>query len=152
MERPNMLKQTVNEYKNLLKYREYDFDNHHYEVIGIGKESIKAFMDNETETPKWFRFDKPEGKYLARKLIKTFNNVIWNKVVQAKIEAQSEYCKTHGVPDFTPKDGFCHTCSNQIYADATDENGEIISKGKSYESAKEEHITGCPHCYRSFCD
>ena len=48
--------------------------------------------------------------------------------------------KDKGGPYFAPKDGFCWSCGEQIY--------ERIS----WEQARHELITGCPHCSRSYCD
>ena len=144
------MEKTLNDYKKELKYKKYVFDNHEYEVVGIGREAIKAYKDGSDE-PEYYRFNKPEGKYLGRKLLKTFTNALWNKVVQAKIEAQEAFCKENNLPNFTPTDGFCFSCGSQIWADKEFRDNSI-SRGKSYKSAQSEHITGCPHCYRSFCD
>lgn len=144
------MKRTLNEYKREVKYKKYVFDNHEYEVVGIGPEAIKAYKDGSDE-PEYYRFNKPEGKYLGRKILKTFVNEVWNTTVKEKIKAQKEFCEKNNLPNFTPTDGFCFSCGSQIWADKIFRD-DTVSKGKSYESAKSEHITGCPHCYRSFCD
>lgn len=50
------------------------------------------------------------------------------------MELQKKYCKERGYPFFAPEDGVCWSCNRKI------------------EDTDKEHITGCPHCNRSFCD
>jgi hypothetical protein len=69
--------------------------------------------------------------------------------VKKACDAQSEYCKAHEYPHFAPGDGRCYDCGKNIYQ-------QIIkgdwSSGYSVERASSELITGCPHCYHSYCD
>lgn len=58
--------------------------------------------------------------------------------VEEKIDLQNQYCKDNGVPRFSPGDGRCFGCGNQIYDGI---EGEVAAK---------ELITGCPYCKRSF--
>ena len=60
--------------------------------------------------------------------------------VQFAAEAQAKLCKENGWPHFAPNDGRCYECKNNIYTKI------------SIESARRSHITGCPHCNRSYCD
>lgn len=76
--------------------------------------------------------------------------------VQKSIEAQQKYCEENQAPHFAPKDGRCWSCNQNIYAP-----GHHVWKGKSdgrdssgisVEKASRELVTGCPHCFRSYCD
>ena len=58
------------------------------------------------------------------------------------IEAQKAYCEKYGVPNFSPKDGYCPHCHNPIY----------IIGGISVEEASKTHVTGCPYCHYSFVE
>jgi hypothetical protein len=55
------------------------------------------------------------------------------------IKSQLELTKTLGAPHFAPQNGVCWACHRQIYEAP---NG---LDGKSY-------VTGCPWCFRSYCD
>ena len=57
-----------------------------------------------------------------------------------KSAAQHGYCKEREYPMFAPGGGQCYSCGKQIYDKL------------SWKIASEGHITGCPHCHRSFCD
>jgi len=61
-------------------------------------------------------------------------------------EAQAKYCAEKGHPHFAPGSGICWKCNRNIYQNY-ETNGRI-SAGKTGESL----VTGCPHCYRSYCD
>lgn len=56
--------------------------------------------------------------------------------IEAAIAAQRKACADRGWPHFAPMDGICFCCHQQIYE---------LRDGK-------EPITGCPHCFRTFCD
>lgn len=60
--------------------------------------------------------------------------------IQAKIDAQTKYCNEHKAPHFAPSDGVCWNCRKQIYSSI------------SLEKADTELVTGCPYCFRSYCD
>ena len=62
------------------------------------------------------------------------------EIIKRKIRAQRDYCDTHKVPHFAPKDGVCWCCHKQIYTEIT------------FEKASSELITGCPICARTYCD
>jgi len=51
-----------------------------------------------------------------------------------KLEVQRMYCAAKGIPMFAPP--VCHTC------------------GRSWTTvlSGESHVTGCPHCHRSWCE
>lgn len=66
------------------------------------------------------------------------------------IEEQEKFCLNNNKPRFAPGDGICWACSCQIYDDS--KRGSRRSAGISIEKAKNEHITGCPHCGRTFLD
>lgn len=63
--------------------------------------------------------------------------------------AQAKYCHLKGYPHFAPDGGQCHSCRKNIYAKI--DHGDY-SSGISVDKAGKSHITGCPHCHRSFCD
>ncbi|OKP91887.1 hypothetical protein A3844_01880 [Paenibacillus helianthi] len=76
--------------------------------------------------------------------------------VQESIKAQEIYCEENKAPHFAPKTGRCWSCNQNIYAP-----GHHVWKGKSdgresagisVEKAGRELVTGCPHCFRSYCD
>lgn len=62
------------------------------------------------------------------------------------LKAQKDYCKYNSLPNFAPSDGICFSCNFNIYQD------QPQSKGINIMKAKSEHITGCPHCLRTFLD
>lgn len=66
--------------------------------------------------------------------------------VQESIKAQSKLCEEKGYPHFAPNDGRCWKCNKNIYE--PDERGFGITT----EKASKELVTGCPHCFRSYCD
>ena len=59
---------------------------------------------------------------------------------QEKITAQKEYTDKNNLPLFAPRNGKCWCCGNNIYDKI------------SLEKASNDLITGCPFCFRSFCD
>ena len=63
-----------------------------------------------------------------------------SKEINTKIDAQRKYQEDNDLPYFAPSNGYCYNCSKQIY--------EKIS----LEKASKQLITGCPICYRSYCD
>ncbi len=56
--------------------------------------------------------------------------------IAAACKAQAELCSRHGLPHFAPFDGVCWSCRRQIYE-------ELDGTGL---------VTGCPFCFRSYCD
>lgn len=73
----------------------------------------------------------------------------------AATEAQSRYCREHGVPHMAPKSGRCWRCEQNIYLPGKKycsvigrklERTDRDSSGISVERAGREHIPGCPHC------
>lgn len=131
--------------KNDLKYKDYEVRGEKITVLGIGKKSIK-YTTEAFDEPKFAFYDSFEGRMIARTLIKSFDNELWNENVRKAIAAQKQYCEENHDPHFAPEDGFCWSCGHQIYAPA---NGY---QGRSLERASTELITGCPHCSRSYCD
>lgn len=77
-------------------------------------------------------------------------------------KAQAKYCKDGGLPHFAPET--CWRCRQNIYAETGHpaashlSNGGVILNyavdvpGISVEEAAETFITGCPFCFRSFCE
>jgi len=51
-----------------------------------------------------------------------------------KLEAQRKYCEVEGIPLFAPS--VCYTCR----------------RSWTTKLSGESHVTGCPHCHRSWCD
>jgi hypothetical protein len=76
--------------------------------------------------------------------------------VQASIEAQKAYCDENKLPHFAPNDGRCWNCNQNIYSSGKrfwlGKFEDKITDGISKERASKELITGCPHCFRSYCD
>lgn len=83
--------------------------------------------------------------------------------VEESITAQRNLIHEKGYPDFPPGDGICFRCRRQIYSpvwwitengwrrrEAKQEKAESVT-GVDIEKAKNELITGCPHCNYSFC-
>jgi hypothetical protein len=68
------------------------------------------------------------------------------------IKAQEQFCDKNEYPRFTPGNGICWDCHQNIYS----ENGRTRygkeTHGISVESAGHYLITGCPFCSRSYCD
>lgn len=60
--------------------------------------------------------------------------------ITEKAKAQKEYCEKSGSTQFAPTNGWCWMCKKQIYTKI------------SLEQAKNNLITGCPHCHYSFCN
>lgn len=62
-----------------------------------------------------------------------------------------KFCIENELPIFVPLDGFCFSCGKNIFDyhinDFTNEEN-----GYSVDYAKENFITSCPYCRRSFCD
>ena len=72
--------------------------------------------------------------------------------------AQVKFCAENGIPLFAT-DRHCFGCGMDIYKqieykkqmpDGTYKT--YATTGISVEQAGRTHITGCPHCRRSFCD
>lgn len=79
-------------------------------------------------------------------------------VVQA-IQAQKDYIKETGAPHFAPVDGRCWRCGQNIFEKKVRKErhfltGEEVEResGITVEYARNNLITGCPHCNRSYCD
>ena len=64
--------------------------------------------------------------------------------------AQIKYCTENGCPHFAPRSGRCYRCGRDIYQRIEWSGGYVT--GISVEAAGSTLITGCPHCYYSFCD
>ena len=68
-------------------------------------------------------------------------------------ENQFEYVNDHQVPMFAPPGGKCYSCGKDIYEPKVEKEGDTTYiSGYSVGLARSEHITGCPHCNKSFCD
>lgn len=66
--------------------------------------------------------------------------------IKENIKAQEELCNRIDYPNFAPTDGFCWNCNRNIY-----QNYEINGHNSNGYNG-DIHITGCPHCNRSYCD
>ena len=64
--------------------------------------------------------------------------------VEECIELQKEYCVKIKSPYFAPRDGVCWSCKHIIFG--TDSNQY------TKEVAAKTLITGCPKCFRTYCD
>lgn len=131
-----MLKTILLENKRKLKYQEYDIRGKIIEILGIGQKAIKYSEDGEE---KFAFYDSFEGRLIAKELVKSFDNEIWNKEIREAIASQKTFCEENKIPMFAPQDGFCFSCGQQIYT-------------RKANQASKEHITGCPYCHRSYCD
>jgi hypothetical protein len=69
----------------------------------------------------------------------------------AAAEAQRKFCEEKGYPHFAPRNGICWSCNRNIYEQIEHHNYNF-STGISVESAASGLVTGCPHCYKSYCD
>lgn len=67
-------------------------------------------------------------------------------------KAQVEYCKETGAPHFAPRNGVCWNCNKNIYQELPHKHHTTIMCGITVEQAKNQLVTGCPHCNRSYCD
>jgi len=74
---------------------------------------------------------------------------IYNPSLAAK--KQKEFCKENGYPHFAPETGRCWKCSRNIYEPYEHKHSGHIT-GITVEEATNELVTGCPHCYKSYCD
>lgn len=85
------------------------------------------------------------------------------------IKAQEKHIADLKAPHFAPENGICDYCGRNIYQNygwmrneyldigrakaVVDDGAEVdFVTGHNIERAKNELITGCPHCNRSFCD
>ena len=70
---------------------------------------------------------------------------------------QVKLCKEKGYPHFAPSRN-CWNCKRDIFQPWTRmmknwEGKEVeVTTGIKTEEASSSHITGCPHCNRSYCD
>ena len=88
-----------------------------------------------------------EVKKQLQKEIKELHQAMWadltlkpEKTNDEKLAAQRHYCKVNELPYFAPDYGICWYCGENIY------------KYISFEKASSELITGCPYCFRTYCD
>ena len=54
---------------------------------------------------------------------------------------QKEYCKKAPAPFFMPENGICYRCKKDIIP-------ALMEKGEDGTAL----VTGCPLCFRSYCD
>ena len=57
------------------------------------------------------------------------------------IRKQAEYCEQNNLPVFIDNDGRCANCGSDIFLDAS-----------TRDKADHALITGCPFCFKSFCE
>lgn len=57
------------------------------------------------------------------------------------LENQEKYCKEKNAPFFMSRSGVCYRCNKDIIP-------KLIEKGEDGTSL----VTGCPLCFRSYCD
>jgi hypothetical protein len=65
--------------------------------------------------------------------------------VTESINLQQLFCINAAIPNFAPIDGNCYSCKNNIYL-------PLVKPGITTAKAGSEHITGCPHCNKTFLD
>ncbi|HPS93894.1 MAG TPA: hypothetical protein PK600_05475 [Deltaproteobacteria bacterium] len=58
------------------------------------------------------------------------------------IANQKKYCEENCAPFFMPSNGRCYRCNRDIIP-------ALIKAGKD---GSKELVTGCPLCFRSYCD
>lgn len=61
--------------------------------------------------------------------------------INKAVEAQKKFCEENELPNFAGN-GACFSCGRNVYDEG----------GYSVEYASERLVTGCPYCFRSFCD
>ena len=76
---------------------------------------------------------------------------------QKAIAAQERYCDDNDLPNFFPRDGYCHRCRNNIFSEEArypndDQPYERRPHGYTVEHAGSHLITGCPFCHISYCE
>lgn len=69
-----------------------------------------------------------------------------SKELQECKDAQYKYCEETKFPHFAPMSGRCYSCGRNIYQNYI--LGSRLSNGLNGV----HHVTGCPHCHRSYCD
>ncbi|WP_027633352.1 hypothetical protein [Clostridium hydrogeniformans] len=77
------------------------------------------------------------------------NNSIKEKTIEEIrncMRIQKELCEEKGYPNFAPSSGTCWKCNRNIY------QSYQIRERKSIGETGERLVTGCPHCFRSYCD
>lgn len=131
-------KNVLLKYKNQIKYSIIKDGNRNIKILGIGPKAIK-YNINDGEDQFAFH-NSVEGHILTEMILKSFENEYWNESIRERIEAQRQFCKERGWPMFAPQDGFCWSCGRQIFTEKNDHR------------ARNDHITGCPECSRSYCD
>lgn len=57
------------------------------------------------------------------------------------LKNQKEHCRDISAPFFMPSNGICYRCRQDIIP-------ELIKKGNNGTQL----VTGCPLCFRSYCD
>lgn len=72
--------------------------------------------------------------------------------IKEAIKAQEQYCEEHELPHFAPRSGVCWYCHQNIYSENGFTRFGEKTSGISVEGAGSHMITGCPFCYRSYCD
>jgi hypothetical protein len=71
--------------------------------------------------------------------------------INKAIALQSEMCAKTITPHLAPDDGICSRCHRNIYQDYTVLNGRPGREELRGETG-ERIVTGCPHCFHSFCE
>jgi len=69
--------------------------------------------------------------------------------IEFSVRYQKEYCESRKFPLFAPENGVCWNCRKNIYEEI---KGQYGFTGYDTERAMLSHITGCPHCHRSYCE
>ena len=67
------------------------------------------------------------------------------KEIKKAIEAQEKYCNDNELPLFAPRNGVCWSCDKNIYNTHKDNHIDL-------KQASGELVTGCPFCFKSYCD
>lgn len=133
----NDLEKYFRQHANELRFQKFETDIGEIEIRGIGEKAIKYKKDGGEDEFAYIRtFDQTsinrDFLHIARAVIKSFDNELWNDTIRQRIEQQ----KLADGPFFAPLDGFCHLCGNQVF---------LRRDGI-------ELVTGCPSCCWSYCD
>ena len=94
--------------------------------------SVNTPLIVEVHDKDWILMGADSYPYICRDSVfkKTYDIIDVNDIM----EKQKKYCKDRNLPFFATKEGRCYLCHRKL------------------EDTDEYHITGCPHCNRSFCD
>lgn len=132
------MKNALINHKEEIKYKTFENRGYKFKILGIGQKAIK-YRDKDGED-KFAFYDSYEAFRIGTIVLTSFDNECWNEDIRERIEAQRKLCKETDFPMFAPQNGFCVSCHHQIFTEKHDHR------------ARNEPMTGCPVCHRSYCD